>query len=296
VALNPESEGRAKARPVRSPQPKGPVNWTFGGGGYRHVWVHKNGSLFFGTAKESDLGDGGVQSIGSAVVDVTPGDYFQLIARQTSSSTRTSPPTSSPGSRLRWWSKGSHQGSSRFVNGHLRHPTYLPRRLGLGWCGVPVRAAEPARSSGIPPAQKLWHVSKAHLLELSEEGFWRHAAVQPATLAAFRTRLALAEVLRKLVPIIEYKAAIVPRSEVPWLVESEEQPVMTVPVAKALVLEIRRVAELEHNVPVAEHKHETAVAEVTEVPRLEGPRLPKEATMLKLGVTVSQVQLRASVA
>jgi hypothetical protein len=48
--------------------------------------VHKNGSLFFGTAKESDNGDSGVQSIGSAVGDVTPGDYFQLIARQTSGS------------------------------------------------------------------------------------------------------------------------------------------------------------------------------------------------------------------
>jgi hypothetical protein len=31
---------------------------------------------------------GGVQSIGTAVVDVTPGDYFELIARQTSASTK----------------------------------------------------------------------------------------------------------------------------------------------------------------------------------------------------------------
>ena len=29
-----------------------------------------------------------MQSIGSAVVHVTPGDYFQLIARQTSGSTK----------------------------------------------------------------------------------------------------------------------------------------------------------------------------------------------------------------
>jgi len=36
---------------------KGNINWTFGGSGYRHVWVHKNGALFFGTAKESDAGD-----------------------------------------------------------------------------------------------------------------------------------------------------------------------------------------------------------------------------------------------
>ena len=33
-------------------------------------------------------GDAGVQSIGSAVVDVTPGDYFELIARQTSGATK----------------------------------------------------------------------------------------------------------------------------------------------------------------------------------------------------------------
>jgi hypothetical protein len=49
--------------------------------------VHKNGGLFFGTAEESDAGDSGVQSIGTSVVNVTPGDYLELIARQTSSST-----------------------------------------------------------------------------------------------------------------------------------------------------------------------------------------------------------------
>jgi hypothetical protein len=67
---------------------KGNINWTFGGSGYRHVWVHKNGALFFGTAKESDAGDSGVQSIGTGVVAVTPGDYFELIARQTSGATK----------------------------------------------------------------------------------------------------------------------------------------------------------------------------------------------------------------
>ena len=33
-------------------------------------------------------GDAGVQSIGSAVVDVSPGDYFELVARQTSGSAK----------------------------------------------------------------------------------------------------------------------------------------------------------------------------------------------------------------
>ena len=50
--------------------------------------MHKNGALFFGAAKKSDQGDSGVQGIGSAVVEVTPGDYFELIARQTSASTK----------------------------------------------------------------------------------------------------------------------------------------------------------------------------------------------------------------
>jgi hypothetical protein len=50
--------------------------------------VHKNGALFFGTAKESDAGDSGLQSIGTGAVNVTPGDYFEFIARQTSASTK----------------------------------------------------------------------------------------------------------------------------------------------------------------------------------------------------------------
>jgi hypothetical protein len=66
---------------------KGNINWTFGGSGYRHIWMHKNGALFFGAAKESDEGDSGVQSIGSVVVGVTPGDYFEFITRRTSGAT-----------------------------------------------------------------------------------------------------------------------------------------------------------------------------------------------------------------
>jgi hypothetical protein len=78
---------RWSAKPARHAL-KGNIHWTFDGSGYRHIWVHKNSALFFGTAKESDQGDAGVQSIGSAVVDVTPGDYFEPIARQTSASTK----------------------------------------------------------------------------------------------------------------------------------------------------------------------------------------------------------------
>ena len=37
----------------------------------------------------TDEGDAGVQCIGSAVVDVAKGDYFELIAQQTSVSTKS---------------------------------------------------------------------------------------------------------------------------------------------------------------------------------------------------------------
>jgi hypothetical protein len=137
--------------------------------------------------------------------------------------------------------------------------------------------------------------------------------VQSATLAALWTRHALA-VPWKFMPIFEGKAAIVPRPELPSLVEPEEQPVMMVPVAEVMMLEPRRMAEPEHDVAVAELEHETAlaemsrfemwdmselecetaVAEVPEVPRLERSRLPKEATVVELESVVSQVQLRAS--
>jgi hypothetical protein len=57
-------------------------------GGPVPAGTHQNGGLLFGTAGESDEGDAGVQSIRSAVVVVTPGDYFEFIARQTSGSTK----------------------------------------------------------------------------------------------------------------------------------------------------------------------------------------------------------------
>jgi hypothetical protein len=74
----------------------------------------------------------------------------------------------------------------------------------------------------VPAAQKLWHVSKTHLLDLSKEGLWRRAALQPATLAALRTPHALA-VPMNATPIFEGNAAIVPRTERPSLVEPEGQ-------------------------------------------------------------------------
>ena len=168
--------------------------------------------------------------------------------------------------------------------------------------------------SGLPAAQQLWHASEAHPLELFKEGFWRRAAGQPAILAGLRTRHALA-VPVKATSIFESKAAIVPRPELPWLIEPEEQPVMMVPVAEVTMFE-RHMTEPEHEVAIAELEHQTAlaevpeisrlepwdvselgrkttVAEVPEVARLERTMLSKDATVVDLEAMLSQVQLRA---
>jgi hypothetical protein len=113
-------------------------------------------------------------------------------------------------------------------------------------------------------AQKLWHMSEAHLLELSEKGFWRRTAVQFTTL---RIRHALA-VPMNATPIFEGKATVVPPPEPPWLIEPEEQTGMMVPVAEVTMFE-RHMTEPEHEVAIAELEHQTALAEVPEVSRLE---------------------------
>jgi hypothetical protein len=109
-------------------------------------------------------------------------------------------------------------------------------------------------------------VSKTHLLELSKDGFWRGAGLQPATLAALRTRHALA-VRVKATRIFEGKAAIVPGPELPWRLEPEEQATMMMRVAEVTVLE-RHVTGPEHEVTVAELEHQTALGEVPELSRL----------------------------
>jgi hypothetical protein len=112
-------------------------------------------------------------------------------------------------------------------------------------------------------------VSKAHLLELSKEGFWRCAALQRVTLAAMRTRHALAERVNG-TPIFKGKAAIVPRPEPPRAIKPEEHlAVMVCLAAKVMVLKMRHMAERDHDVAVAELEHEPALAELTEGSRLE---------------------------
>jgi hypothetical protein len=66
-------------------------------------------------------------------------------------------------------------------------------------------------------------------------------------------------------PIFEGRATIVPRPEPPWLIEPEEQTGMMVPVTEVTMFESH--TEPEHEVAVAELKHETALAGVPEVPR-----------------------------
>jgi hypothetical protein len=69
---------------------------------------------------------------------------------------------------------------------------------------------------------------------------------------------------------------------------------MMVLVAEVTMLEMRHMAEPEHEIPVAELEHETTLAEVPEVPRLERTILSKEAPVVELEAIVSQLQLRAS--
>jgi hypothetical protein len=106
----------------------------------------------------------------------------------------------------------------------------------------------------------------------------------------------------------------VPRLEPPWLIEPEEHGVM-VPVAEMTMFE-RHMTEPEHEIAIAELEHQTAlaevpeisrlepwdvselgrktrVAEVPEVTRLERTMLSKDATVVDLEAMLSQVQLRA---
>jgi hypothetical protein len=69
-------------------------------------------------------------------------------------------------------------------------------------------------------------------------------------------------------PISKGEAAIVPRPELASLVESEERTAMILPVAE-LTMRERHMAESKHDIAVAELQHETVLAKVTEVSRLE---------------------------
>ena len=52
-------------------------------------------------------------------------------------------------------------------------------------------------------------------------------------------------------------------------VEPEERPVMMVPVAEVMMVELRDMTEPEHEIAVAELEYQPALPEVPEVPRLE---------------------------
>ena len=74
----------------------------------------------------------------------------------------------------------SGEAATGFLHAPFRHVARFLRCLeDKSLC----QATEPGRSSAIPAAQQLWHVSEAHLLELFKEGFWRCAGPQLTRLA-----------------------------------------------------------------------------------------------------------------
>jgi hypothetical protein len=60
------------------------LNWTFGGSGYRHVWVHGTAACSSAPRRKPTTAIPAC----SASAPVAPGDYFELVARQTSGSTK----------------------------------------------------------------------------------------------------------------------------------------------------------------------------------------------------------------
>jgi hypothetical protein len=85
------------------------------------------------------------------------------------------------------------------------------------------------------------------------------------------------------VRILPGKAAIVRRPDPSWLVEPEEQTGMMVPMAEVTMFE-RHMTEPEHDITVGELEHQTALAEVIEVSRLEPwgmPELECRATVVE---------------
>jgi hypothetical protein len=65
-------------------------------------------------------------------------------------------------------------------------------------------------------------------------------------------------------PIFEGKAAV-PRPELPWQAGPQEEPLMMALPAEVMTLETRLLTRLEHEGPVVELEHETALAEVTKL-------------------------------
>jgi hypothetical protein len=68
---------------VSSARANASASRTIGGHGYRDICVHQNGALLFDRSGRQQR-----SSISARVVHVAPGDHFELIARQTSGSTK----------------------------------------------------------------------------------------------------------------------------------------------------------------------------------------------------------------
>lgn len=151
----------------------------------------------------------------------------------------------------------------------------------------------------MPPfPQERRHVSEPELFEPSQNGLRRHATVK-ATRSVLESRKAMLEAVEALRRVAsmhaESKAAVVPRRQVPRLPEPKDQAAMAMPVAEQVALEARNMAEPEPEIADAELEYEPSVAEVTEVPRLELPMLPKETASVELEAMVRPVKFCAGV-
>ena len=145
-----------------------------------------------------------------------------------------------------------------------------------------------------PFPQERRHVTESKLFELFQNGLRRRPTVNAmrGVLETPRRLLEALEVLRRVVSMhAESKAAMVPRVQVPRLHEPEDQAAMTMTVAEVAALEARHVAELKHEIAVAELEHEAS--EVTEVAWLEVPMLSNQAPVVELEAMVRPMKLRA---
>jgi hypothetical protein len=114
-----------------------------------------------------------------------------------------------------------------------------------------------------------------------------------STVVIIRSLPTVVEVTEMSPRLPEREAATVPRLKVPRMADFEEWA--TVPEGEGVRLEVRDMPEFEFEAPVvAEPEDETLVVKVTEVPRLEMPRLSEEA-MVESETMVPHVQLCARV-
>ena len=134
------------------------------------------------------------------------------------------------------------------------------------------------------PAQEVWHVTKAELLEPLQDGCLGRSAATSAA-PALHGRKAVPESLQAPEvrgPTLVQGRTVAPPLEAARAVESQGSAAGAVPVLESVRLEVRDMAELQPETPVPELEHEPLMAEAAEVPLLEVPVLSGEATEASL--------------